>query len=322
VAKAEAHLFKPRPTYRMEGGSSDAPGVGKNPPNGAMIFYYFAKAPDTSKVEVKLDILDANEQVLRSYSSKRKEQGGGEQEGPGSAAPQPLPVKAGMNRFVWDLRGENVTRVPELFVFGSLQSYKVAPGTYKARLTVGDKSLTQSFEVVQDPRIPVVPAAFQEQQSMLAAIRGHINEIHETAQRLRDVRKQIKDLTARTKDQLNAKAFADSAKALTERMTKFEEQLVQPKQETFQDVINFPNKLNAQFLYLMSEIDSSDPPLTNGLKTRFATLNAEWEQLKPMRNRLLEQEVTKFNALFQQNAIPAVIVPKAAASTSDAGKNN
>jgi hypothetical protein len=91
---------------------------------------------------------------------------------------------------------------------------------------------------------------------------------------------------------------------------------VQPKQETFQDVINFPNKLNAQFLYLMSEIDSSDPPLTNGLKTRFATLNAEWEQLKPMRNRLLEQEVTKFNALFQQNAIPAVIVPKAASATS------
>ncbi|MDZ7359508.1 MAG: glycosyl hydrolase [candidate division KSB1 bacterium] len=316
IAKSEMHLFKPRPAYRMEGGSADIPGVGKNPPNGAMIFYYFAKAPDTSKIEVKLDILDANDQVIRSYSSKRKEQASGEQEGPGSAAPQPLPVKAGMNRFVWDLRGENVTRVPELFVYGSLQGYKIAPGTYKARLTVGDKSMTQSFEVVQDPRIPVAPAAFQEQQSMLAAIRGHINEIHETVQRLRDVRKQIKDLTVRTKDQPNAQAIADSGKALTERMTKFEEQLVQPKQETFQDVINFPNKLNAQFLYLMSEIDSSDPPLTNGLKTRFATLNAEWEQLEPMRNRLLEQEVPRFNALFQQNAIPAVIVPKASSATT------
>jgi len=323
VAKAEMHLFKPRVTYRMEGGSPDLPGVGKNPPNGAMMFYYFAKAPDTSKIEVKLDILDASEQVIRSYSHKRKEQDSGEPEGPGSgSAPKPLPVKAGMNRFVWDLRGENVYRVPELFVAGSLQSYKVAPAIYKVRLSVGDKSMAQSFEVMQDPRLPMAPAAFQEQQNLLAAIRGQVNEIHETVQRLREVRKQIKDLTARTKDQPNAKVIADSGKALAERLTKFEEQLAQPKQETFQDVINFPNKLNAQFLYLMSEIDSSDPPLTNGVKNRFTTLKMEWERLKPRGNRLLEQEVLRFNALFQQNAIPAVIVPKISPTTSasDGGK--
>jgi len=75
-------------------------------------------------------------------------------------------------------------------------------------------------------------------------------------------------------------------------------------------------------LYLLSEIDSSDPPLTSGLKNRFALLNAAWEQRKPVRHRLLEQDVPRFNALFQQNAIPAVIVPKPAAATtaSDSGK--
>jgi len=314
VAKAEAHLFKPRAAYRMEGGSPDIPGVGKNPPNGAMIFYYFAKAPDTTKIEVKLEILDASDQVLRSYSPKRKEPVAGEQEGPGSAVPLPLPVKTGMNRFVWDLRGENVVRVPELFVFGSLQSYKVAPGIYKARLTVGGKSLSQSFEVAQDPRLPISPAAFKEQQNMLAALRTRANEIHEAALQLREVRKQVKDWTARTKDQSNAKTLADSGKVLIERLSQFEEQLVQPKQETFQDVINFPNKLNAQMINLMSDIDASDPPLTTGMKTRFAELQAEWEQLQPKWRRILEQDVPKFNALFLQNAIPAVIVPKTAAN--------
>jgi hypothetical protein len=323
VAKAETHLFKPRAAYRMEGGASEAPGIGRNPPNGAMIFYYFAKTPDTSKIEIKLEILDAGDQVIRSYSSKRKEQAGAEPEGgPGAEPPKPLPVKAGMNRFVWDLRGENVFRVPALFTFGSLQSYKVAPGTYKARLVVEEKGFTQTFEVVQDPRLPISPAAFQEQQSTLAAIRGHVNDIHETVHRLREVRKQVNDLMARTKDQSNAKAIADSGKALAERITKFEEQLVQPKQETFQDVINFPNKLNAQFLYLMSEIDSSDPPLTTGAKARYAALKVEWDQLQLAGNRILEKEVPAFNALFQQNAIPAVIVPKAALTeTNGTGKN-
>jgi photosystem II stability/assembly factor-like uncharacterized protein len=324
VAKAETHLFKPRLAYRMDGGAGEAPGVGRNPPNGAMIFYYFAKAPDTSKVEVKLDVLDAGDQVIRSYSSKRQEQAGAEPEGgPGAEAPKPLPVKAGMNRFVWDLRGENIFRVPALFTYGSLQSYKVAPGTYKVRLTVGEKSLAQTLEVVQDPRMPISPAAFQEQQNTLVAIRGHVNNIHETVHRLREVRKQVNDLTARTKDQSNAKAIADSGKALVERITKLEEQLVQPKQETFQDVINFPNKLNAQFIYLMSEIDNSDPPLTNGAKVRYAALKAEWDQLQAAGSRILEKEVPAFNAFFQQHAIPAVIVPKAAPTTAtNAGGKN
>ncbi len=318
VAKAEFHLYKPRTAYRMEGGSRDVPGVGKNPANGALIFYSFAQAPDTSKLAVKLEILDAMDKVLRTITTKKQESGGAEGEGPAGPPPPVLAVKAGMNRLVWDLRGENFTRVPELFVFGSLQSYKEAPGTYKARLTVGEKSVVQTFEVAQDPRLKITPEAFHEQQKLLATIKTSVNEIHEGVNRLREVRKQVKDWMSRTKGMANAKAIADSGKALVDKITAWEEQVVQPKQETFQDVINFPNQLNAQLAYLMSEIDASDPPLTKGMATRFAELQSEWQRHRNQMKQLLERDVPAFNALIQQNAVPAVVVPEKAKAMSEA----
>ncbi len=311
VAKAEFHLYKPRASYRIEGASREAPGIGKNPANGVLIHYAFAQAPDTSKLAVKLEILDANDKVLRTITTKKQESGG-EGEGPSGPPAPVLAVKAGMNRIVWDMRGENITRVPELFVYGSLQSYKEAPGSYKARLSVGEKSVVQTFEIVQDRRIKIAPEVFEQQQKLLAGLKASANEIHEGVNRLREVRKQVKDWMARTKGLANAKTIADSGKALVDKITAWEEQVVQPKQETFQDVINFPNKLNAQFIYLMGEIDASDPPLTKGMATRFAELQSEWERQRSRMKQLLEQQVPAFNAMIQQNAVPAVVVPATA----------
>src|SRR3989441_888375 len=67
-----ANLFKPRDAYRVDwsGGFSFPPNeahpVGKNPPNGAMI-YYWLKDKDQ---RVTLDILDAAGHVIRSFTSR------------------------------------------------------------------------------------------------------------------------------------------------------------------------------------------------------------------------------------------------------------
>tara|TARA_B100001059_G_C17566756_1_gene442905 strand:+ start:231 stop:455 length:225 start_codon:yes stop_codon:yes gene_type:complete len=53
---------------------------------------------------------------------------------------------------------------------------------------------------------------------------------------------------------------------LTKRIHAWEENLIQEKQKTFQDVINFNNKLNAQMIRLKSYIDQADPKVTQGAK--------------------------------------------------------
>lgn len=59
----------------MEGVSREVSGLGKNPSNGALIDYSFAKAPDTLQVAVKLEIFDANDKVLRTITTKKRESG-------------------------------------------------------------------------------------------------------------------------------------------------------------------------------------------------------------------------------------------------------
>jgi hypothetical protein len=55
--------------------------------------------------------------VIRKYSSQPERRpgggpGGGEGGPFGGGAPETLPVKAGMNRFVWDLREKGAIQVP------------------------------------------------------------------------------------------------------------------------------------------------------------------------------------------------------------------
>src|SRR2546422_897531 len=73
IPKAAAYLFKPRDAYRVDwgggffAGGTDAHPIGKNPPTGAMIYYWLK---DKGR-EVRLDVLDATGRVVRSFTSKQ-----------------------------------------------------------------------------------------------------------------------------------------------------------------------------------------------------------------------------------------------------------
>ena len=73
----------------------------------------------------------------------------------GGGLPSTLPTKVGMNRFVWDLRypgGRGGGGDGEGGGFGG-GGPLVAPGAFKARLTAGGVTKTESFTVKIDPRI-------------------------------------------------------------------------------------------------------------------------------------------------------------------------
>ena len=80
-----------------------------------------------------------------------------EQLDPDDDKPKPeLELKAGLNRFVWDLRYEGAPRVPDYYLYeyetGS-HGPLALPGQYTVRLTVDGKTLTQPLEVKLDPRL-------------------------------------------------------------------------------------------------------------------------------------------------------------------------
>lgn len=51
-----------------------------------------------------------------------------------------------------------------------------------------------------------------------------------------------------------------------------------------------------------------DPRVEESAKKRFDELQAQWEELQREMTALLEQDLARFNALFEEHGIPAVVV--------------
>ena len=78
--------------------------------------------------------------------------------------------------------------------------------------------------------------------------------------------------------------------------------------KTFQDVINFNNKLNAQLIQLKSYVDQANPKITSGAKERFDDLMKDWQVYVNERNTIINKEMNAYNVLYKYLDIPALII--------------
>jgi hypothetical protein len=144
-------LFKPAAAYRTHYAATTRPGWPEYSPVGVKIDYHLTNPEG----ELKLDILDAAGKVVRSYSSEGRtpaRAGGGR----GNALPTTLPNRAGMNRFIWDLRYTSGAGASAQAGEGNEAAGlgpMAAPGAYRARLTAGAAALTAPITVKIDPRV-------------------------------------------------------------------------------------------------------------------------------------------------------------------------
>jgi hypothetical protein len=191
------------------------------------------------------------------------------------------------------------------------------------RLAAGDREVTRELDLAEDPRIETADEGYREQQALLAEIRGVVNGLNDSVLRTRAVKEQVEEEVERAADlegnEEGAEAIEQAGKELAKALTAWEGTVVQPKSETFQDIINFPNRLDAQILFLFGAVDESGPPVTAGAKSRWATLAAEWQERETELRRLLDDEVGAFNALIAEHRVPAVVVPPAGKHLEDGG---
>ena len=314
AAKADAYLFKPEDSYRMPGGGGFLPRgatVGQNPPAGAVIYYYLKSKPSS---DVTIEILDASGKSVKKFTSKPDSEAapvqGSDEEGLGGrGGPTRVPAEAGLNRFVWDLRYPDATRFPRMILWaGETRGPRAAPGTYQVKLTVDGKAMTQSFEVKKDPRIATTQEEFAKQFELLTRIRDKFNETSDAVLQIRDVRNQIDDITNRTKDQPSAKAIADAANALKAKLTAVEEELYQTKNQSSQDPLNYPIRLNNKLAALAGVVAQADASPTDQAFVVFSELAARVEEQLQKLAVIMRTDLPAFNKLVREQDVPAVIV--------------
>ena len=298
-------IFQPKDSYRIFGGVSRAVGQGTNPRSGVTFDYYLDQAADT--LDLKLEVLQGSE-VVRTYTNKKPK---GFKSWPGGPSrPQILPSKKGYNRFTWDFNREPIPSINKVFVFGGHGGSSVAPGTYTLRMTLGDETVETSTTILPNPTIKSTPQDFTEQQGMLVSIEKTLHDMHESVNQMRSAKAQLGHYAKLLNGNKDAKSLLEKGKELTKRINSWEENLIQAKQKTFQDVINFNNKLNAQLIRLKSYIDQPDPKVTQGAKELYKDLMDDWQVYKNERDAIINTEMKGYNNLYRSLDIPALILKK------------
>jgi len=305
---AALKIFTPKPTYRLSSVTipeyfGDIPGLGRNPANGVLLDYFLKEKADT--VKVTLEILDMSGKVIRAYTNKKDESFKPYPGGP--PAKQVMPAEAGVNRFAWDFRTEVLSGVQGVFVYGDYQGHRVAPGKYQARITHKGQSSETELEVISDPKVSATSAEWGAQQEFLKQTGEQFEEVHKSVNKMRQVKKQIETYNESLKDNADAKEILNSGKELIKKLEKWEGNLIEPRSKNFQDVINFPNKLNSEYLQLRGVADQHDPRLTKGVQDRARDVQADWSKYKQQMQIIINSDISQYNKLFRDKNMPALI---------------
>ena len=125
---------------------------------------------------------------------------------------------------------------------------------------------------------------------------------------MRSAKKQLKHYAGILEKNEKAQELLEKGKTIAEQISTWEENLIQPKQKTFQDVINFNNQLNAQLMHLKGFVDTAEPKVTEGAKERLSDLLSEWSGFQRDRNKIINEEMAAYNQMYSDLGLPAIIM--------------
>ncbi len=300
-------IFQPKDTYLYFGGHTEKPvqGLGQNPKSGVTFDYYIPHKLDS--MALTFEVLKDNK-VIRTITNQKPKKFSSWPGGP--SKPQILPSKKGYNRFTWDFAKEGLPSIDKVFVFGGHGGTPVGPGAYTLRLYTAIERTETTVNVLPNPKVKGSTADYNEQQLILTTIEEAVRDIHTSVNAMRSAKSQLTQFSKLLEDHEDASELFEKGDAIMKRIVTWEEQLIQPNQKTFQDVINFPNQLNAQLLHLRGYVASVEPKITAGAKERLNDLLLQWNTYKQEQEVIVNKEMNDFNTLYKQLEVPAIILPK------------
>ncbi len=298
VQESNYWLYNPQPAYRMGGGSyGKSLTAGQNAPNGTMLHYYFKSLPDSNSV--KLKILDSAGKVIETFSPGAKKKN------------RQMSFEKGLNTFVWNMYYPDAEKFPGLILwFGGTRGPKAVPGKYKARLIVDKDSVTVPFEILKDPRSSATKEDMQAQFDFIKSIRDKLTEVHRGIKNIREARKQIKEIKDRIKDISGCEKIKSFADSLLASMKTIEERLYQTKNQSDEDPLNFPVRLNNRLSVVSSMSSIGDiRPTNQAIEVKREVTKLIDDQLDKLK-LIFEKELPDFNKLVHEKNVPAVYLKK------------
>ena len=287
TSTTDVFLFKPEDAMRST--------------TGAQIKYMVKGTVDAISVE----ILDAKGTSLRTFgpppaggdpgrAGGAGAGGGGGGRGGRGGGVGFAPTTSGMQTITWDLRYPPATSFPGMILWGGgVQGPTAPPGTYTVKLTANGRTQTQTFTVKRNHLFrDVSDADLQAQFDLAIQLRDSTSEANNAVIRIRDLKSQIAERLGKSNGDAKLKAASE---ALTEDLSAVEEAIYQVRNQSGQDPLNFPIKINNRLASLLSVVNQGDGrPIGNALPI-YTALKAD---LKVQTDKLkaADKQIATFNA--------------------------
>jgi len=296
VAQARAHLFEPADAQR---------GLDRN------VTFTYLLAEDAQKVT--FEVMDGAGAVIQTFVGEAAEEEVEETEeermmrqfgfGGGSDTPD---VTAGSHTFEWDLRYPGYTDFDGRIFWAAGNAGPVAlPGTYTVRMTVDDMApQEQAFDIGLDPRLEgrVALSDLQERFDLAIQARDRVSEANQAVIDIREIKDQVMNRLELTDEQ----EVEESGENVNTKLSGVESEIYQVKNQSNQDPLNFPIKLNNKLAALMGIVESSEAPPTDQTYTVFNELSANLgEQLRAM-GVIIQTDLAELNELLQKHGLETI----------------
>ena len=213
-----------------------------------------------------------------------------------------------MNTFSWNLRYPDAVRFSNLIMWAAGTAGPIAPpGTYSVRMRVGTETQTHPIRVRKDPRSTATDADLQAQFRLLIAIRDKVSEANNGVRTVRNMRWQVEDRTGRLSAAQRAE-FVRLSGTMMDSVTYRENEVYQTRNQSGQDPLNYPIRLNNKIAALAGGVASADARPTDQSRVVFDELSAALQRELDRVAAVLRDRIPAFNAAVRGLDLPAVVV--------------
>lgn len=297
VLTSPLHLFTPKEATRSA--------------ERAAIDYFLARDAE----RVTIEILESSGTVVRSFTRTVEEEkkaeearrAGGQEQTFGPPPQQPPSLRAGLNRFSWDMRYPGATVFPGMVIWSARpENGPVAlPGHYQVRVTANGVTRTEPLAIRRHPEFAHVSDADLRKQFDLAIdIRDRTSEANQAVIDIRELKSQIAERLAKSR---NAR-LKEAGDLLTKRLAAVEEAIYQVRNQSNQDPLNFPIRVNNRLAALRRSVETGDNPPTDAAYHIFKELSAELQAELEALAAIQRGDLSSFNkALAVQRLAPVGI---------------
>ena len=302
ILTAALHLFTPKDATRSA--------------ERAAIDYYLRAGTD----RVTVEIVDRTGKVVRTFTrttedekkaeEARKKAGGTEEESFGPPPQMPPTLRAGLNRFSWDMRYPGATVFPGMVIWSARPENGpvVLPGRYDVRVTANGTTQTAPLVIRRHPEYThVTDEDLQKQFDLAIQIRDRTSEANQAVIDIRELKAQIKDRLEKSKN----RRLKEAGELVTKRLAAVEEEIYQVRNQSNQDPLNFPIKINNRLAALRRSVENGDNRPTDAAYVIFNQLSAELQKQLDALAAIRRGDLANFNkALASQKLAPVVIARK------------